>query len=146
MPILSYECEGCNHNFEHFHRKVNELLTVCPNCNKPSLKSIIPKSFNFKIPGGTETMSNHGYTGKHKKLVKQRKGNKDYRDGHRSEVQQQERIGLHDYRENEKLKTAQNEFEKMREAGMKMTKEEKEAIKEEFGINKDFAKEIKKRK
>ena len=146
MPVLSYKCENCDHSFEYLHLKINDKLTECPECQTNSLKTIIPKSFSFNMPGGTESMANHGYTGRHKKLVKNLKGNKNYRDGYRDEREQQERIGLKNYKEEEKMLDAQEQFAKMREEGMRMTKEEKEAIKKEFGIDADFAKEIRNKK
>jgi putative FmdB family regulatory protein len=134
MPNYNYRCRNCELEFESFHG-MKEKSSPCPDCESEDLKKII-KTVSFKVVGGTETTANHGYTGKHRDLANKRKGNKNYRDGHRKEVSEQEKIGLQDWRAEQQMANAQEQFEKMREEGMKMTPEEKEKLKEEFGIKK----------
>ena len=134
MPNYTYRCEDCKDQFECFHGMM-ENPPPCTSCKSEKIRKIITP-VSFKVEGGSEKSEDHAYTGKHRGLVKKRKGNKNYRDGHRKEVNKQEKIGLQDYREEEKMKHSQNMFEKMREEGMKMTAEEKEQIKSEYGIKK----------
>ena len=132
MPTYNYICLDCEDIFESFH-SMSGSPEPCPSCQSANLKKVIT-TVAFKVQGGTESMANHGYTGRHRDLVKKRKGNKNYRDGHRSEVQTQEKMGLADWKAEQQMKSAQEQFEKMREEGMKMTTEEKEKLKEEYGI------------
>jgi putative FmdB family regulatory protein len=134
MPNYSYRCKECDEEFEIFHG-MTEKPSPCPNCKSEELKKLV-STVAFKVEGGSEKSECHAYTGRHRDLVKKRKGNKNYRDGHRKEVQRQEKIGLADWREEQKQKSAQNMFEKMREEGAKMTNEEKEKLKAEYGIKK----------
>jgi len=41
MPTYDYQCQSCNHQFEHFQSMLSELLTDCPKCSEPKLKRLI---------------------------------------------------------------------------------------------------------
>ena len=134
MPTYDYRCLECNEIFEVIHG-MNEKQDSCELCGSNKIKKLF-NAVSFHVVGGTPKSSTHGYTGRHQDLVKRRKGNKDYRDGHRREIQQKEKIGLNSWREEQKMASAQSTFEKMRAEGAKMTKQEKEALKKEYGIKK----------
>lgn len=40
MPTYDYECEACQHKFEHFQGINDPLLKKCPECKKPKLKRL----------------------------------------------------------------------------------------------------------
>jgi len=46
MPIYSYKCDECDHQFEIKQRIVEDSLTKCPECQKEKLRRLI----NF-VPG-----------------------------------------------------------------------------------------------
>src|SRR5687767_8343281 len=41
MPTYDYECQACEHKFEHFQGINDPHLTKCPECKKPKLKRLI---------------------------------------------------------------------------------------------------------
>jgi putative FmdB family regulatory protein len=134
MPNYDYVCKSCDEEFEYFH-SMNGKLDKCIHCESDNVKKMF-KNITFKVVDGHQSSANHGYTGRNQDLVNKLHGNKNYRDGFRNEIKKQESIGLGSYREEQKMAESQRIFEKMREEGMKMTKEEKEAIKQEHGIKK----------
>jgi hypothetical protein len=114
---------------------MNSKLDNCIHCESENVKKLISAPF-FKVTDGTVNFGAHGYTGKHQDLVKKLHGNKNYQDGYRNEVRGQEKLGLNTFREEQKMAESQKIFEKMREEGAKMSKEEKDQLKAEHGIKK----------
>jgi len=51
MPTYDYYCKECKKLFEIFHSIKDEAKTICPDCEKESLKRLISKS-NFILKGG----------------------------------------------------------------------------------------------
>lgn len=51
MPIYTYRCDGCNHEFEERQRITADALVVCPECNEPKLKKIITAGSSFILKG-----------------------------------------------------------------------------------------------
>ena len=41
MPTYDYECDACNHKFEHYQGINDEVLKKCPECKKPKLRRLI---------------------------------------------------------------------------------------------------------
>lgn len=44
MPIYEYKCTECNHELEVLQKFSDEPKTVCPNCEKETLKKVISAS------------------------------------------------------------------------------------------------------
>jgi len=40
MPTYDYVCDKCGHTFEEFQSFKDDLLTVCPKCQEPSLRRL----------------------------------------------------------------------------------------------------------
>ena len=56
MPIYEYQCQDCGHEFEVMQRMSDDLLTICPACNKNALKKLISRvGFQLKGTGWYET-------------------------------------------------------------------------------------------
>ena len=51
MPIYEYECKACGHRFEAIQKISDDVLTECPECNKPELKKLISAA-GFRLKGG----------------------------------------------------------------------------------------------
>lgn len=135
MPIFNYKCKDCENEFEQYHKIASTDTQECLSCGSSNVKKLVSKT-NFKVEGGTSNYGDHGYTGRNRSLVKKLKGNKEYRDGYRKEVKRQEEIGTEDYKQEYKMNQANKVFEQMREAGQAMTPQEKEKLKQEYGIKK----------
>jgi putative FmdB family regulatory protein len=41
MPTYDYACKECGHRFEQFQSMTEEVLTICPACDAPSLQRLI---------------------------------------------------------------------------------------------------------
>jgi putative FmdB family regulatory protein len=41
MPTYDYECDACEHKFEHFQGINDPVLTKCPECKKKKLRRLI---------------------------------------------------------------------------------------------------------
>jgi len=41
MPTYDYECAECGYTFDVLQRMSDDPLTVCPECQKPSLKRLV---------------------------------------------------------------------------------------------------------
>ena len=41
MPTYDYECDACEHKFEHFQGINDPLLKKCPECGKNKLRRLI---------------------------------------------------------------------------------------------------------
>ena len=52
MPTYEYRCTSCEHEFVTRQKMTDEPLTVCPHCEKETLKKIInPTGFILKGEG-----------------------------------------------------------------------------------------------
>lgn len=52
MPIYTYRCETCGVQFDRHQSFSDQPLTVCPECNKKSLRKVIaPVGIVFKGSG-----------------------------------------------------------------------------------------------
>lgn len=52
MPVYTYRCENCGVQFEKTQKFSDALLTVCPECNKKSLRKVYtPVGIVFKGSG-----------------------------------------------------------------------------------------------
>ncbi len=40
MPTYDYQCDACEHKFEHFQSISDPLLTKCPECGKKKLRRL----------------------------------------------------------------------------------------------------------
>ena len=50
MPIYEYVCSDCDHTFETLQKMSDAPLSVCPACEKPSLKKKISAP-GFRLSG-----------------------------------------------------------------------------------------------
>ncbi|MCX8230163.1 MAG: zinc ribbon domain-containing protein [Planctomycetota bacterium] len=41
MPHYDYRCSSCQHLFEVYQNMSDDLMKVCPECDKPHLKRLI---------------------------------------------------------------------------------------------------------
>ena len=56
MPIYDYKCSECEHQIELIQKISDDPKTVCPKCNKKTLKKLISApSFRLKGSGWYET-------------------------------------------------------------------------------------------
>ena len=52
MPIYEYHCDACGHGLEAIQKLADPVLTVCPECAKPTLrKQISAAGFQLKGSG-----------------------------------------------------------------------------------------------
>lgn len=52
MPIYTYRCENCGHQFDKHQDFTEEALQVCPSCRKHTLhKVFFPAGVSFKGSG-----------------------------------------------------------------------------------------------
>lgn len=51
MPIYEYECKACGHRLEAIQKISDDVLTQCPECDKPELKKLISAA-GFRLKGG----------------------------------------------------------------------------------------------
>ncbi len=51
MPIYEYQCEGCGHSKEIFHKIDKKVRPACPECGKRMKKIISPAAFILKGSG-----------------------------------------------------------------------------------------------
>lgn len=52
MPVYTYQCENCQHQFEKRQSFNEETLKVCPNCRKHRLRKVYsPAGVVFKGSG-----------------------------------------------------------------------------------------------
>ena len=52
MPIYTYRCENCGVQFDRRQKFSDDPLTVCPECNKKSLRKVyLPVGIVFKGSG-----------------------------------------------------------------------------------------------
>lgn len=52
MPIYEYRCESCGFQKDHLQKMSDPVLTVCPECGKPSyVKQLSAAGFQFKGSG-----------------------------------------------------------------------------------------------
>ncbi|MBV1931489.1 MAG: zinc ribbon domain-containing protein [Porticoccaceae bacterium] len=50
MPIYEYLCQACGHELEVIQKLSDDLLKVCPECDKPKLKKKVSASA-FRLSG-----------------------------------------------------------------------------------------------
>ena len=56
MPVYTYQCASCGHEFDFFQHYTDDSLTVCPECGKQSLqKRYRPIPVHFKGKGFYQT-------------------------------------------------------------------------------------------
>ena len=56
MPIYEYQCEACGHKQEKLQKLSDDLLKLCPSCEKPELKKLVSSvAFRLKGSGWYET-------------------------------------------------------------------------------------------
>ncbi len=60
MPIYTYKCTSCDHQFEVRQRFSDEPLTECPVCGSPIRKVITPVGIVFKGSGFYVTDNKNG--------------------------------------------------------------------------------------
>ena len=51
MPLYEYQCDACEHRFEHIQKFSDPLLTVCPQCDGALHKLVSSPAFQFKGTG-----------------------------------------------------------------------------------------------
>jgi len=52
MPMYTYHCENCDHQFEKYQSFSEDALTICPNCQKETLYKVYkPALVLFKGSG-----------------------------------------------------------------------------------------------
>ena len=52
MPLYSYFCDRCNTKFEFWRRYDDEPVTVCPDCETPTLRKLYePTPVHYKGEG-----------------------------------------------------------------------------------------------
>ena len=52
MPTYDYACDSCGHALEIFQRMVEDPMTVCPECEEPTLKRKIGAGAGIIFKGG----------------------------------------------------------------------------------------------
>ncbi len=50
MPIYEYQCEACGEQLDKLQKMSDAPLTICPNCEKETLKKKISAS-GFRLKG-----------------------------------------------------------------------------------------------
>ena len=50
MPIYEYECEACGHHHDILQKAGDPLLSICPECSKPSLRKLV-SAVGFRLSG-----------------------------------------------------------------------------------------------
>lgn len=40
MPVYTYQCASCGHEYEYFQHYTDDSLTVCPDCETPTLQKV----------------------------------------------------------------------------------------------------------
>ena len=51
MPLYEYQCDACEHGFEHIQKFSDPLLTVCPKCGGAVRKLVSSPAIKFKGTG-----------------------------------------------------------------------------------------------
>jgi len=52
VPVYTYQCASCNHEFDFFQHYSDDVLTVCPDCETPTLrKTYTPTPVHYKGEG-----------------------------------------------------------------------------------------------
>ena len=51
MPLYEYQCDACEHRFEHIQKFSDPLLAVCPKCEGVLRKLVSSPAFQFKGTG-----------------------------------------------------------------------------------------------
>ncbi|MEL7626218.1 MAG: FmdB family zinc ribbon protein [Anaerolineaceae bacterium] len=88
MPVYSYVCDECGHQFDQFQHFTDDALTVCPNCCKVALRKVYtPVGIVFKGKGfyATDNRSPSGQKSFHKESVEGGNGAKSPSEAVKSE-------------------------------------------------------------
>jgi len=64
MPIYSYRCSTCDHQFDIRQRMSDEPLTICPNCDGEIRRVVNSVGVVFKGSGFYVTDNRNGKSGK----------------------------------------------------------------------------------
>ncbi len=70
MPIYVYHCTNCDYQFDQYQRFTDESLTICPECDRPTLHKVYqPVGIVFKGKGfyATDNRSTSGLATSHAK-------------------------------------------------------------------------------
>lgn len=51
MPTYEYECRGCGHRFEEFHKISDAPVRTCPKCRKDKVQRLISAGGGFIFKG-----------------------------------------------------------------------------------------------
>jgi putative FmdB family regulatory protein len=52
MPVYVYHCDKCLRHFEYFQHFTDDTLTVCPDCETPTLRKLFePTPVHYKGEG-----------------------------------------------------------------------------------------------
>ncbi len=51
MPTYDYQCKECGHKFEEFQSISADLLMVCPQCARPSLRRVMTGGLGMIFKG-----------------------------------------------------------------------------------------------
>jgi putative FmdB family regulatory protein len=71
MPVYTYRCENCGHQFDKRQGFAEEALVVCPSCRKHALQKVyFPAGVSFKGSGFYVTDKAKGTSAKSSSLVK----------------------------------------------------------------------------
>jgi putative FmdB family regulatory protein len=63
MPIYTYRCDNCGVQFDRYQKFNDPILTICPECNKKTLRKVyLPVGIVFKGSGfySTDNRSSSG--------------------------------------------------------------------------------------
>ena len=51
MPTYEYKCQSCGHELEAIQSMRDDALTLCPHCNKSSLRRLISRNVGISFKG-----------------------------------------------------------------------------------------------
>lgn len=84
MPVYSYLCQQCGHEFDQFQHFTDDALTVCPACNEVALRKVYtPVGIVFKGKGfyATDNRSPSGQKSSYKSDSDNSNGSKSSSEG-----------------------------------------------------------------
>ncbi|KAA3665005.1 MAG: hypothetical protein DWQ04_02820 [Chloroflexi bacterium] len=73
MPIYSYRCNDCGHEFDIRQRMSEDTLTVCPSCDGEIRRVVTSVGVVFKGSGFYVTDNRNGKSGKKDNKKKEKK-------------------------------------------------------------------------
>jgi putative FmdB family regulatory protein len=71
MPTYDYACKECGHRFEQFQSMTDELLTICPACDAPSLQRLIGAGAGLLFKGSGFYLTDYKKTSSSGKLKRE---------------------------------------------------------------------------